>query len=404
MNNDFIGDFIGFTFNGQHSNYFNICHVSDGSRYNENLLPNLQDMTAQVPGGDGMYYWDSYYIQRQFNVQVAFDGIQEIDWRNMRNWLGDRGIHELWFDEAPYKVYMAKIASPPQFKYICFKEGANNRTYKGEGTIVFICYYPFAMAQRKKASTEDDYKENGYNGNGKYLEDYYVFTEAEAYEPNIRYFKKTANEQHYEAVSVDSQEDFEEITQNTTLYIDNTTNTPEWVDASGMLLNNIGLDSVSGNTVTVYNAGDLPADWKSIIELSSIDEPKTYSITNVGSFVLTPSKLDWDKIGGIVDYEAVTDPINTDLNKYYEKIDDDEYIKTSDTEVDQSKTYYIQIITTTFEINTRTELITTQNSNTIIPCNKMLTAGDFFKIPVSTTTFTMTIPGAQSLEYDYLYL
>lgn len=356
MNNDFIGDFIGFTFNGIHSNLFNICHVSDGSRYNENLLPNIQDMTAQVPGGDGMYYWDSYYVQRQFNVQVAFDGVQEGDWRKMKNWLGDRGIHELWFDEAPYKVYMAKIASPPQFKYICFKEGDDDRTYKGEGTIVFTCYYPFAMAQRKKASTEPGYKENGYNGNGKYLSDYSTFS-----------------------------------------------NVDEWSATSRMRATNSGIDSISNDTVIVYNAGDLPADWKSTIELSSIDGPKTYFITDVGSFVLTPSKLDWDKIGGEVTYEAVTNPTSADLNKYYEKIDD-EYTKTSDTEVDQSKTYYIQIITTTFEINTRTELITTQNSNTIIPCNKMLTAGDFFKIPVSTTTFTMNIPGAQSLEYDYLYL
>ena len=309
MNNDFVGDFIGFTFNGQHSNYFNICHVSDGSRYNENLLPNLQDMTAQVPGGDGMYYWDSYYVQRQFNVQVAFDGIQETDWRNMRNWLGDRGIHELWFDEAPYKVYMAKIASPPQFKYICFKECTNNRTYKGEGTIVFTCYYPFAMSK-----------------NGKYLSDYSTYS-----------------------------------------------NVSEWSAVSRMRATNSGIDNISDGSVTVYNAGDLPADWKSIVRLKNSDDAKTYTITNVGSFVLTPSKMDWSTIGTVSTSNDVT------------------------------------TITADFEINTRTELITTtmRDTDTVIACNKMLTAGDFFKIPVSTystATFTMTIPGAQSLEYDYLYL
>lgn len=296
MNNDFIGDFIGFTFNGQHSNYFNICHVSDGSRYNENLLPNLQDMTAQVPGGDGMYYWDSYYVQRQFNVQVAFDGIQEIDWRNMRNWLGDRGIHELWFDEAPYKVYMAKIASPPQFKYICFKEGSNNRTYKGEGTIVFTCYYPFAMSKR-----------------GKYLEDY------------------------------------------------SETNKTEWASASGMLTEKGSLDTIQGNAATVYNAGDLPADWKLQVSLSSGMSACTYDVGGT-ALRIEPSKFDW------------TTTESTQL---------------------------------TFEINSRTELITTTISSNIIACNKMITAGDFFKIPVSTSptnTFTFTCPHATSLTYDYLYL
>ena len=307
MNNDFIGDFIGFTFNGIHSNLFNICHVSDGSRYNENLLPNIQDMTAQAPGGDGMYYWDSYYTQRQFNVQVAFDGVQEEDFMKMRAWLGDRQIHELWFDEAPYKVYMAKIANPPQFKYVCFREGANNRTYKGEGTIVFTCYYPFAMSK-----------------NGKYLSDYSTYS-----------------------------------------------NVGEWSAASRMRATSSGIDNISNNSVTVYNAGDLPADWKSIVRLKNSDSAKTYTITGGDAFTLTPSKLDWSNIG--------------------------------------TTTTGTTTVTADFEINTRTELITTtmRNTDVVIACNKMLTAGDFFKIPVSTystTTFTMTIPGAQSLEYDYIYL
>ena len=47
------GDFIGFTYNGFPSSDLGIMRVSDGSRFNENLLPTMQDKTAQVPGGDG---------------------------------------------------------------------------------------------------------------------------------------------------------------------------------------------------------------------------------------------------------------------------------------------------------------------------------------------------------------
>ena len=47
-------DFIGFTYNGKHSmRDFNIYRTSDGSRYNDNLVPSMTDKTADIPGGDG---------------------------------------------------------------------------------------------------------------------------------------------------------------------------------------------------------------------------------------------------------------------------------------------------------------------------------------------------------------
>ena len=54
-------DYIGFIFNGKHSSEFGIVRTSDGSRFNENLLPTIQDKTVQVPGGDGTYFFGSYY-------------------------------------------------------------------------------------------------------------------------------------------------------------------------------------------------------------------------------------------------------------------------------------------------------------------------------------------------------
>jgi hypothetical protein len=57
-------DFVGFTYNGVHSSDLGIVRVSEGSRFNENLLPTIQDKTVQVQGGDGTYYFGSYYTQR----------------------------------------------------------------------------------------------------------------------------------------------------------------------------------------------------------------------------------------------------------------------------------------------------------------------------------------------------
>jgi phage-related protein len=74
---DFKGDYMGFTYNGVHSSDLGIVRTSDGSRFNENLLPTMQDKTVQVPGGDGTYYFGSYYTQKPLSVSFAFDALTE---------------------------------------------------------------------------------------------------------------------------------------------------------------------------------------------------------------------------------------------------------------------------------------------------------------------------------------
>ena len=152
---EFKGDYMGFTYNDVHSSELGIVRVSDGSRFNENLLPTMQDKTVQVPGGDGTYYFGSYYTQRQFNVTFAFDNLTEQKVAELKRHFGDKGIHDLIFDETPYKVYSAKVTGTATIKYIPFDEGSTHRLYKGEGTIQFTCYYPFA---RCWSTIKDDYK------------------------------------------------------------------------------------------------------------------------------------------------------------------------------------------------------------------------------------------------------
>lgn len=158
-------DFIGFTFGGVHSSDYGIKRTSNGSRFDENLLPTIQDKTVQVPGGDGTYYFGSYYTQRQFTVPFAFDALTDDQFRKMKQWLGDKKIKDLIFDEAPYKVYRAKITGNATIKYICFDEPdvaqdadsatAMKRVYKGEGSITFTCYYPFAHSPKGKKFLEE---------------------------------------------------------------------------------------------------------------------------------------------------------------------------------------------------------------------------------------------------------
>lgn len=146
----FQGDYMGFSYGTKadgtpmHSSDLGIVRVSDGSRFNENLLPTIQDKTVQVPGGDGTYYFGSYYTQRQFTVSFAFDDLTEEEFINLKRHFGDKQVHDLIFDEAPYKAYRAKVTGTATIKHIPFAEGETNRVYKGEGSIQFTCYEPFA--------------------------------------------------------------------------------------------------------------------------------------------------------------------------------------------------------------------------------------------------------------------
>ncbi|MBO7078862.1 MAG: hypothetical protein J6W64_03525 [Bacilli bacterium] len=57
----YSGDFLGFTIGEIHSSQLNITRVSSNNRYEDNLLPNLKDITIEIPGGDGTYYQDKFY-------------------------------------------------------------------------------------------------------------------------------------------------------------------------------------------------------------------------------------------------------------------------------------------------------------------------------------------------------
>ena len=156
------GDYIGFSYGTNpetgkpmHSSDLGIVRTSDGSRFNENLLPTIQDKTVQVPGGDGTYYFGSYYTQRQFPVSFAFDGLTEEQINTLKRHFGDKKIHDLIFDETPYKIYRAKVTGTATIKYIPFDEGSTHRLYKGEGSIQFTCYYPFARCAFSDTATKE---------------------------------------------------------------------------------------------------------------------------------------------------------------------------------------------------------------------------------------------------------
>lgn len=172
-------DFYGFSFNGYHSSELGFIRTSDGDRYNENLGPEFQDKTVQIPGGDGTYFFESLDTKKSFTINIAFDNMSETQLRKLRQVFNGKDVGPLIFDECPYKAYIVKLQSPVQLKYICFDEPArgsqewihnhdlvpfndtvqenkerasHRRVYKGEGTIQFVAYKPYAQAIHKYLS------------------------------------------------------------------------------------------------------------------------------------------------------------------------------------------------------------------------------------------------------------
>lgn len=151
------GDYIGFTYNDIHSSTLGIIRTSDGSRYSDSLLPTSQDKTAVRTGSDGTMYWGSNYTQKQFSVSYAFDSLTEEQLGQLKVVFGDKGVHELIFDEAPYKVYRAKVTGTASLSYLAFEEGETGRVYKGTGSVQFTCFQPFA---RSRAKFGEEYTES----------------------------------------------------------------------------------------------------------------------------------------------------------------------------------------------------------------------------------------------------
>jgi predicted phage tail component-like protein len=128
-------DFIAFCFNGKNSiDDFGIYRVSEGDKYNLDLTPTLQDITAEAQNMDGTLFFKTVHKQKVFNINFAFDNLKEQDLRELRKWLSHKDLADLWFPEEPYKVYSAKITGQPNIKYLCFDEGGQ-RKYKGEGAV-----------------------------------------------------------------------------------------------------------------------------------------------------------------------------------------------------------------------------------------------------------------------------
>lgn len=331
-------DFLAFSFKGKHSfDDFGIYRTSNGSRYDDNLMPTANELTAEVPGGDGNYYFGSFDRQKNFDISFAFDNLSEKKYREMKQWLNNKEMGELWFAESPYKIYMAKVTGQPNLKTLCFTKDSE-RIYKGEGSVQFVAYWPYAHTPdwiayknfKLSANTETKFNHS--------IKTQYFYIESETSVNNISFqFKKTGEADYTEEktpnnkiIDLGSEIEIEAIKSSKKidiiLYTTNTSgaenkepvyywldgknadsyngfgNKAEWIGASG-LTNNTNLSQGE-------NVGDLPSHF--ILRVSGQMASGTIC---VGSLSITTSDtysdIEWNSKTGIVsaNIDGVREPI-----------------------------------------------------------------------------------------------
>lgn len=166
--------FVGFTYKDASGNMWHsitdlkIYRTSNGNRYNESITPAMTDKVVDVPGGDGQYYFGTTFKNRTFTVDYAFEELTKTEIDTIKMVFSGDGIHELVFDEdrdtsgKALKIWSAKVTGTATMKHLCFEEDGED-IYKGEGSITFTCYYPYARSENIERITtgETVQKNNG---------------------------------------------------------------------------------------------------------------------------------------------------------------------------------------------------------------------------------------------------
>lgn len=147
--NTLKGDFIGFSYDGIHSSELGLVRVSDGSRYNDNLLPALKPEVIEKPSGAGAYFLKNSLGEKHIVMSLAFDRITEEKLERIRRVFSKLDPVPLILDEMPYKAYWVVPSGEQQLTYICFDEGETNRIYKGELNLDLTCYDAYARSTKK---------------------------------------------------------------------------------------------------------------------------------------------------------------------------------------------------------------------------------------------------------------
>ena len=146
--------FISFSWGGKNIEDFSLIVVNDGSRYNDKIYSDFQDLITDYEIVDGQNYWGTSFSAGTKEFQLATDGMTEKDFQAFRNWFRPGIMRELILAEKPNRGIYARIAAAPQYSLLPFEHTetiilndserkVSSTIWKGSITIDFIFDEPF---------------------------------------------------------------------------------------------------------------------------------------------------------------------------------------------------------------------------------------------------------------------
>lgn len=304
-----MGDFTGFSFNGFHSKDLGIVRVSDGDRYKDELTPEFDDATVDIPGGDGIYYFGSYYKSKKFTINIAFDHLTEMQYRKIRRIFSTRKPGTLIYDEAPYKCYKVKLESPISLDTICFDEKqivVDEEQEGQDGLRVADREVSFEKINMQDYTAPINPKEHTWY---VLIDDEYLLTEDEEVQANKDYYKKVTTitrekiyphtytdktERIYKGegeINLVAYEPFAHAPSKTLAEYVDYDNIEEWKDTSGLKNSLEGYDT--------YDETDVEYEAYTTQQGDNPQKLKLY-VLNGSTYVLT---IDKDPIQGTTYYK-----------------------------------------------------------------------------------------------------
>lgn len=369
------GDFIGFSFNGKHSSEFNVIRVSDGSRYTDELTPDVEDYTTDVPGRSEVYYYGTRFKERRFSVKIAFDSLTEENLRGLREWLSYDKMAPLIFDEWPYKKYVVKIGAIPDLSYVCFDERirrAADESVDGVRVIERQDIEEPVIDEETGEPVIDEETQTAVTQAVRYIEREPIYPYIYEKDENGNYKTQriykgdgTIEFVAYFPFAISTGKSIEDVEEN----VEGATAAISECATAARLLHRTEMENAEVDVpvlgtdgmvhINIYNAGDRDADFKLTIPVT---QDKTYTITDY----LTGKSIE----------------IDTSLDT----LRDSKLI-----------------------LNTRTRLLT--GESTRILYNKMISKGDFFTLAPTTGDIGDALliegesinPADVSIQYDYIY-
>lgn len=268
------GSFLGFTYNNIHSSTLGITRVSSSNRQNDNLIPTTKEVATDIVGATGKVYFGTTYAKRDISVSFAFEGLTEEQLRQMHVLWDGKNIHDLIFDEYPYKIYSAKITGNATIKHLMFDDPDQGIIYKGEGTIKFTCYFPFA---RSRYNWQEEYNmftipewhndENMIDTNCGNI--YYDWDVTQLAYGGLKGEQNQFTWVSPQSLLLNSQDNEHDITENGKIILTEYAESPfinydEWIASSRIpSREDYGIYDDGAHCITLFNAGDIemPTQW-----------------------------------------------------------------------------------------------------------------------------------------------